>query len=61
MSRFADNPVIVPDRELEEEKKPGRVGTAAHPMPALWLVARERSPIHRVGFYSATLRSQPPG
>jgi hypothetical protein len=23
MSPFADNPVIVPDRELEEEKKPG--------------------------------------
>jgi hypothetical protein len=41
MSAVADNPVIVPDRELEEQKKPGRVGTAAHPMPALWLVATQ--------------------
>jgi hypothetical protein len=45
MAPIADNPVIVPDRELEEEKKPGRVGTAAHPMPALRLVARQRGQV----------------
>jgi hypothetical protein len=34
MSPVADNPVIAPDRELDDEKKARRVGTAAHPLPA---------------------------
>jgi len=41
MSPVVDNPVIAPDRELEDDKKAGRIGTAAHPVPALWLVARK--------------------
>jgi hypothetical protein len=35
MAPIADNPVIAPDRELEE------VCTAAHPLPALRLVASQ--------------------
>jgi hypothetical protein len=30
MNPVADNPVIVPDRELDEERKPG--GPPAHPL-----------------------------
>jgi len=41
MSRFADNPVIVPDRELAEEKDTRSIGTA-HSLPDLRLVATER-------------------
>ena len=39
MTAVADNPVIIPDRDLEEEKKTRNVGTAARPLPALRLVA----------------------
>jgi hypothetical protein len=38
---MSGNPVMVPDRELEEDKEPGAPGTigSAHPLPGLRLVA----------------------
>ncbi|MBV9479586.1 MAG: hypothetical protein JO249_02390 [Acidobacteria bacterium] len=42
MSPVADNPLIAPDRELDEEKNPGASEiTAAHPLPSLRLVAAQ--------------------
>jgi hypothetical protein len=40
MTRIADRPVIIPDRKLDEERKPGR--TSAHPLSALRLVTAQR-------------------
>jgi hypothetical protein len=38
MSPVADNPIIVPERE----QKARRIGTTAHPLPTMRLVAPQR-------------------